>query len=250
MSRHFFISEQNIQGKKAFLDAYESHHLISVMRKKLGDSVELLSGKGKLYEGKISSLNPFVEIEILSSRLQEEANAPLLILCPALLKNTKMDWLIEKSCELGVQSILPFESEHCVVKAEKEDNKKILRWEKIAKESLKQSGRGLLPQIGPLLSFDNLLSKFKDKEALKLIFSLENIQSLHSRDLENYIIQKGSNSEWIFLIGPEGGFSPAEEKKAQDYGFKLCSLGVHTLRAETAALSALAILNFLKESMK
>ncbi len=220
------------------------------MRKKLGDSVELLTGQGKLYEGKIVNLSPLVEIEILSSRIQEEAHAPLLTLCPALLKNTKMDWLIEKSCELGIQSILPFESEHCVVKAEKEDNKKILRWEKIARESLKQSGRGLLPQMGPILSFEDLLLKFQNKDALKLIFSLENIGSLRARDLEDYMIQKGNNSEWIFLIGPEGGFSPSEEKKAQEHGFKLCSLGVHTLRAETAAISALSILNFLKESMQ
>ncbi len=250
MAKHFFISEQNIQGKKAFLDTYESRHLISVMRKKLGDPVELLSGKGKLYQGKIAALSPLVEIEILSSRIQEEASAPLLVLCPALLKNTKMDWLIEKSCELGVHALLPFESEHCVVKAEQDLHKKILRWEKIAKESIKQSGRGLLPQIGPLLSFDDILTKYKEKECLKLIFSLESIHSLPFADLKKYITQKGESSEWVFLIGPEGGFSPSEEKKAQNYGFKPCSLGVHTLRAETAAISVLAILNFLKESMK
>ncbi len=250
MARHFFISEENIQGKKACLDRYESHHLISVMRKKLGDSVELLTGKGKLYSGKISQLAPHVEIDILSSRIQEEANAPLLTLCPALLKNTKMDWLIEKSCELGIHRILPFEAEHCVVKVEKDDNKKILRWEKIAQESIKQSGRGLLPQIGPILSFKDILLKFKDRDCLKLMFSVENIHSLPLAELATYIRQKNENSEWIFLIGPEGGFAPEEEKQAQEFGFQLCSLGTHTLRAETAAVSALSILNFLKESMK
>lgn len=250
MSRHFFISEENIQGKKAFLDAYEAHHLISVMRKKVGDSVELLTGRGKVYTGKITATDPVLEIDILSSRIQEEARAPFLTLCPALLKNTKMDWLIEKSCELGVQSILPFESEHCVVKPDTNDPKKILRWEKIAQESIKQSGRGLLPQIGPLLTFDQVLEKFTDKTCLKLIFSLENIHSLRAADLEKHIRQQGDLSEWVFLIGPEGGFSPSEEKRAQGYGFEICSLGIYTLRAETAALSALSILNFLKESMK
>lgn len=250
MARHFFISEENIQGKKALLDPLETHHLVAVMRKKIGDSIQLLTGKGKSYQGKIVQIHPQVEIDILSSHLQEEASAPLLTLCPALLKNAKMDWMIEKACELGVQTILPFEAEHCVVKSNPEDAKKILRWEKISQESIKQSGRGLLPQIGPLLSLKQLLDKFQNRDCLKLMFTLENIQSLKLNELKKYIQQKGDCTEWVFLIGPEGGFSPLEEKRAQEAGFQLCSLGVYTLRAETSALSVLSILNYLKESMK
>ncbi len=250
MGRHFFISEESIQGRKAFLSPMESHHLTKVLRKKMGDSIQLLSGKGKIYEGKIAKIEPQVEIDIISTKIQEEASSPLLVLCPALLKNNKMDWLIEKATELGVHIILPFESEHGVVKTKEDVSKKIFRWEKIAQAALKQSGRGLLPQIGPCFDFDEMLKYFQDQNAIKLMFSVENIHSTPLTELSKLIQQKGELSSWVFLIGPEGGFSPREEKRALAAGFHLCSLGLHTLRAETAGLAALSILKYLRESLQ
>ncbi len=249
MARHFFISGKNIQGKIASLDFAESHHLTGVLRKKKGDSLCLLTGQGKLYEGKILSTSPTVKVEILSSRVLEEASSPLLVLCPALLKNNKMDWLIEKATELGVHAILPFEAEHGVVQIEKGGAAKIVRWERIAQASLKQSGRGLVPQIGPVLSFEELLARYQNKEALKLIFSLENIHSIPLKNFHAFLRQSHQEALWVFLIGPEGGFSPQEEKKAQEAGFQLCSLGLNTLRAETAGIAALSILKFLREGL-
>lgn len=250
MSRHFFISEENIQGRRAILSSVESRHLKNVLRKKVGDAIQLLSGKGKLFEGKITQLDPNVEIEIISSKILEEASSPLLVLCPAVLKNNKMDWLIEKATELGVHRILPFESEHAVVKAEEESFKKISRWERIAQAALKQSGRGLVPQIGPYFEFEGLLKYAAKLNALKLIFSLEDVRSTPLNQLSELIRKKGDCSSWFFLIGPEGGFSPIEEKKAQEAGFQLCSLGSHTLRAETAGIAALSILKYLRESLQ
>lgn len=249
LSRHFFISEESIQGRSAFLTPEESHHLRSVLRKKIGDTLHLLTGKGKVYEGKINKLEPQVEIEILSSKLLEEATSPLLVLCPAVLKNNKMDWLIEKATELGIHRILPFESQRGVVKID-ENAKKIARWERISLAALKQSGRGLAPQIGPYFEFDELLQYASKLDALKLIFSLEDVRAVPLSQLSELARNKGECSSWIFLIGPEGGFSPLEEKKAQEAGFQLCSLGKYTLRAETAGITALSILKFLRESLQ
>ncbi len=250
MSRHFFISEENIQGRRATLSAVESRHLKLVLRKKIGDAIQLLSGKGKAYDGNIVQLEPQVEIEIHSTQILEEVTSPLLVLCPAVLKNNKMDWLIEKATELGIHRILPFESEHGVVKAEEESSKKISRWERIAQAALKQSGRGIVPQIGPYFEFEDLLKYAAELDALKLIFSLEDVRSTPLAQLSELIRKKGECSSWIFLIGPEGGFSPLEEKKAQEAGFHLCSLGSHTLRAETAGIAALSILKYLRESLQ
>lgn len=250
MGNHFFVSEKNIQGKRALLDPIESKHLCRVMRKKTGDSIRLLTGRGKSYEGKIISTSPQVEIEILSSKLCEEASSPLLVLCPAILKNNKMDWLIEKATELGVHTIIPFQSEHGVVQVEENEfSKKITRWERLAQAALKQSGRTLMPQIGPVLSFEEMLQHAQNQDAIKIIFTLENIHSIPLAELGNFIKQKGESNSWFCMIGPEGGFSSREEKLAQEAGFKLCSLGVHTLRAETAGLATLAILKFLRESL-
>jgi len=249
MSKHFYISEESIQGRRAVLGPVESHHLKSVMRKKKGDSVQLLTGRGKLYEGKILSLEPKLEIEILSSKIQEEACSPLLILCPALLKSGKMDWLVEKATELGVHVILPFEATHGVAKL-KDEAQKIARLERIAQSALKQSGRGLLPQVGPCLGFEELLEYAGGQNALKLLFSLEDVRSTPLSELASLIQKKGECAAWIFLIGPEGGFSPAEEKRAIEAGFHLCSLGPQTLRAETAGIAALSILKYLREAQQ
>jgi 16S rRNA (uracil1498-N3)-methyltransferase len=244
----FLISPHQIKGNQAILDKTESHHLIHVHRKKVGDLIGLMDGRGNYLEGKILAIDDSVRVEILSSKTQSQEVGPSLILCQAILKNPRMDWLIEKATELGAHAIVPFLSHRDVVKieSESEKSKKIKRWEKIATAALKQSGRGKLPQIGPILTWTELMKKYEEVDALKLLFTLETSGSISLGDLSQRISKNEKIPLWIFVIGPEGGFTESEIEQARNAGFELCSLGDFTLRAETAALAVLSILNFLK----
>lgn len=246
----FLVSPDRIKDKQALLDAAESHHLIHVLRKKIGDPLTLVTGKGSYFEGKISDTSPTVRVAITAVKENQELTSPYLLLCPALLKNPKMDWLIEKATELGVRAVLPFFAQRTVVQvSESEESKKIKRWEKIAVAALKQSGRSVLPQIGPILNFKALIAKYRSVDAFKLLFTPDASDAVSPHEIQRLIAQKGDVSSWIALIGPEGGFTEEEIEMARSAGFLPSSLGSFTLRAETAGLAVLSILNYLKESL-
>lgn len=240
----FLISPDHIQGNKAVLDETESHHIVHVLRKKVGETISLSNGRGDSFEGKIIEAKERVVLEIIEAQKQDSADLPELILCPALLKNPRMDWLIEKAVELGVHSVLPFVSARAVVKfrSETEKQSKIKRWERIAAAAVKQSGRKWLPPIGPLLSFDELLKRTKGLQGPRIFFTPESKEKIGAGG----ILLKERPPFCIIMIGPEGGFTIKELEKAQEAGFTPYSLGPFILRGETASIAALSILNFLK----
>lgn len=240
----FLISPQSIQGNRAFLDADESHHLTHVLRKKAGDKISLTNGEGDYFEGKILETKDRAVIEILSFKKSAPSDRPQIILAPALLKNPRMDWLIEKATELGASAILPFLPERSVVKikSEAEKTQKIRRWQRIAASALKQSAQSELPRIGPILSFEELLRRFANTEAKKILFSPEEPSS--PKNLEA-ILKKYPAPLYLLAIGPEGGWSRRESAEAKKAGFESGSLGDYTLRAETAAIAALAVTAFV-----
>ncbi len=236
----FLISPDQIEGQVATLNATESHHLLHVLRKKKGDILFLSDGQGQTFEAKILENQEPVIVEILSIK-KSVSKSPRLILCQAILKNPRMDWLVEKATELGVHTLLPFLSERSTVKcaSEKDKSSKIKRWQRIAEAALKQSQQSLLPQIGPILSLQEICEKYKKVDALKILLNPPSPNPLPQGEGVRRRVT-------VMLIGPEGGFTAQELKMAEKAGFVSYSLGHHTLRAETAAISALAILNFMK----
>ncbi len=106
----FLISKKSIEADLAILNSQESHHLTRVLRKKAGDSITLSAGEGNQFEGEIFELEPVVKIKIRSV-LKEEKNTRSIILCSAIIKGPRMDWVIEKATELGVTHLMPFVSE-------------------------------------------------------------------------------------------------------------------------------------------
>jgi len=243
----FLISSQSIHEGLITLDPAESHHLAHVLRKKTGDVITLTHGEGDSFEAKILQTRGNVVLEILSSKKFASTEGPQILLAIALLKGPRMDWLIEKATELGARQILPFTSERCVVKpgGPQDQIKKIQRWTRISEAALKQSAQTLLPQVGPLLSFSELLDRTRGREALKILFSPDIEGKGSARPLE-IIVSKKPPPFWWAVIGPEGGFSPREVSAAKNAGFQLATLGNYTLRAETAAIAALSVINHLK----
>lgn len=214
----------------------EAHHLRTVLRLGAGADIELFDGSGGVYQARITHIGKEIELTI-TSQTTFAASPPLLAIAQGLLKGKKMDLLVQKANELGVTSFLPFHSDHCVAPSPKDA--KLLRWDKILLESCKQCGRPIPLQVAELLSFDSVLAR-GGKYETKIIFWERETQN-RLRDFQ-VVAAAGSI---LALIGPEGGFSIEEIDRATRAGFTPVSLGRLTLRAETATLAAMSVLQYL-----
>ncbi|MBB3211172.1 16S rRNA (uracil1498-N3)-methyltransferase [Herbaspirillum sp. Sphag1AN] len=213
-----------------------AHH-VQVIRMQPGNAITLFNGEGGEYTATITHMEKKrvdVELKTFSPR---EAELPYAItIAQALPEAAKMDWIIEKSVELGAAAIQPLSAQRCVVRLSGERaEKKQSHWQGIIHAAAEQSGRNRLTQLAPLADFPRWISQ----------------SDLHKRVL---LSPRGeqSLSDWArhhpaqalsLMIGPEGGFSDAEENLACEHGALMLSMGPRVLRTETAALTALAALN-------
>jgi 16S rRNA (uracil1498-N3)-methyltransferase len=152
-----------------------------------------------------------------------------------------MDFLVEKTSELGVDRILPYVSERTVVKVDGEKaHSKLAHWQEIARSAAKQSDRAMPAEIGPIDAYDKMVAALARESALKvMLWEQEDVRSLKD--------QLRSNSPGpmvLAMVGPEGGFTQREVKEAREAGFVSVSLGCRILRAETAAISLVTIIQY------
>lgn len=241
MSRVFrsFVSQPiGNKGTEITLDMEESHHLAKVLRRKIGDPIELLDGHGVLAGAECLEVSK----KAVTLRILSRANIPPTIpstrMLIALTKSAKWDDLIKPLTELGVNQITPLVTDRTEAKIDSTKFEgKITKWRKLAIEACKQSGNPWLPQVDQPLELKKYLSN-PNKKAW-----MASISATYSGDLFSNI------SESIdLLIGPEGGWTEKEESLARESGIQSFSLGIWTLRTETASLSALAVArnHFLK----
>ena len=244
--RRFRILPEKIQGRQAIIDdALEIRHIRRVLRLGEGEAVILFDGKGKEYLASIARISPR---EVLFS-LALEADSPRkesplkIILGAALLKSAKFDWLLQKITELGVGEIVPFSSSHVVPRwGEGQAENRHSRWEKIVAEAAKQCGRAVIPSVLPPRSFEEVLEGDWGAVTKVILWEQEKAGAL------NEAVDRASGV--FVLVGPEGGFSDGEARQAQAAGFQPVHLGPRILRAETAAIAAVAILQFILGDMK
>ena len=240
--RRFFLPSRQIHTNRGTIDGQELAHLRKVLRLKPGDRITVFDDTGWEHEAVIRSLaGAQGEIEILSSSQPPRESPFQITLAAGLTKGEKFDFVIEKATELGAHKIVPFTSTYSVPKL---DERKIAarteRWRKIALSAAKQCGGTRVPEVLPLCTFKEMLIQ-PAHEGVKLFFwEKEAEQSLH----EVYERQRDAKAVTL-AIGPEGGFSAAEANLAQSHGFKLVQLGRRILRAETAAVTALSLAQFL-----
>ncbi|MBU1026898.1 MAG: 16S rRNA (uracil(1498)-N(3))-methyltransferase [Candidatus Margulisbacteria bacterium] len=215
----------------------DAHQIKNVLRLKIGDQIELLDGTGKIHTSKIIKIEQNkIDCEILTTKQDKAESKIKVTLAQCLPKAKKMDLIIQKCTELGVNQIIPTLSERSIAKGEKAD-----RWQKIAKEAAEQSGRSIIPEISPLTKFEDVL-KMKSNFDLALIpWELEKETSLKS------ILTTYQPIKLLVLIGPEGGFSQEEIELAQQAGFTSVSLGQRILRTETAGMAILAMIIYASE---
>jgi 16S rRNA (uracil1498-N3)-methyltransferase len=256
--RRFFVEEIEAEDGLCTIRGSEAKHMTRVLRMGRGDRFILMDGKGARFRAIIESAGRREVLVTLEKPLPEPPPSPVEItLCQALLKSRAMDYVIEKTSELGVHRILPFSSERTVVRLNKERfaNKK-QHWREIAHSAAKQSDRKVPVEIGPLSSFEELVGRTRAEDALKIILWEEEM----AKDLMGVL--RGSPpftpsqtlplegegrvgvKNFIGIVGPEGGFSEKEVRAAGEAGFVSVSLGQRVLRAETAAITIVAIVQY------
>ena len=238
----FFVAQKDVREHEGLITGQELQHMCRVLRLRPGDQVTLFDDAGREHEGVIRSVTESgAKIKILRSY---EANRESLLevtLAVGLTKGEKMDFVVEKATELGVRTVVPFFSTYTVPKLDQEKiAERSRRWQKIALSATKQCGRTRIPVIHGLCDFGEFVKQpFND--ALKLLFwEGEPRQTLN----HVYAKERGVRSV-IVAVGPEGGLNVQEANLAQEYEFKPVHLGPRVLRAETAAVAVVSLVQFL-----
>jgi 16S rRNA (uracil1498-N3)-methyltransferase len=238
MMQKFIIPKIDTLPSKASIHGQDAKHIAKVLRLSQGNPIEVTDGDGRDYTAQIVSISPGnIDVSILN-RYDSLTESPLHItLCSGMLKDKKMDLVIKHVTQLGISQWIPFFCERSIPTPDaKRMEKRHLRWETIAGESLKQCRRSRLPKIAAPLSFEQLLDHSAAYE-LKIAFWEKATQKLDSL--------KKNPANIIILIGPEGGFSEKEIKMAKEKGFLSYSLGPRILRAETAAISSCTLIQHI-----
>ncbi|MBC8286628.1 MAG: 16S rRNA (uracil(1498)-N(3))-methyltransferase [Nitrospinae bacterium] len=238
MSHKFFVPAEQIVSNRVTLTGSDVSHIRTVLRLKAGACIQVIGGSDKLHTVRLVEVEAKEVLgEIIASE-EFDVESPLAVhLGLALTKGNKFDATLRKSVELGVRSVTPLITDRCVVKTHR---KKTERWKKIALESSKQCGRTQVPLVTEDIETLEIFCRNNDDLDLKLVFwEMESNSSLKNLQLDQ------APRSVAVLIGPEGGFSSVEIEKTREHGFQTVSLGPRILRAETAPVVALALLQSL-----
>jgi 16S rRNA (uracil1498-N3)-methyltransferase len=216
---------------------------VQVLRMQPQDGLTLFDGRGGEYAATIERMGRSEVVVQVGARHEIEREAPRDVhLAVGMPANERMDWLVEKATELGVASIQPLMTAHGVLRlAGERADKKRAHWEAIAIAACEQCGRNRVPAIHPVRSLDSWLGASQADEHERLVLSLAD----GTRALKDGHVAPGGgpNRAACILSGPEGGLSASEEQAALSRGFAPVTLGPRVLRAETAAIAALALLS-------
>jgi 16S rRNA (uracil1498-N3)-methyltransferase len=236
----FYIPNPHIQDGLLKIEGDEVKHIRKVLRLKAGDEILVFDGSGKEFEGAIvEERRSSVMVKVRGIFSSKGDSSLEVTLAQSLLKGEKMDYLIQKATELGVNEIIPFFSARSVPVLEKSRRpNRHHRWEKIAVEASKQCGRGVVPKIESLQDYSSMLRAAPTDHLRLILWEGDGLK------LKEVLERSGEKTKIFFVIGPEGGFSPDEVDKAKRAGFVAVTLGKRILRAETASLCLLSILQY------
>lgn len=225
---------------QATITGQDARHICRVLRLKPGDPLSLCNGRGKDYEAVITSCNPDkVTLEIIRSEPSLTESLLDMTLCTGMLKDKKMDLILKHVTQLGITRWVPFYCSRSVPKPDKKRiEKRLDRWQTIARESVKQCRRSRVPDIERPVSFDEILSMTQEADLKVAFWENATLEVPPPND-------QSPVSRAALLIGPEGGFSEAEIDLASAHGFRAMSLGPRILRAETAAISGCTLIQHL-----
>jgi 16S rRNA (uracil1498-N3)-methyltransferase len=240
--RRFLVENITPSLDRLTITGREARYISRVLRMKRGQDIVILDGKGQSFESTIERVSHKEVTVKVKRRLPPPPSSSIGInLCQALIKSHAMDYVIQKVTELGVDSIHPFLSERTVIRIDStRTTAKMDRWTEIIKSACRQSNRAALPSLETPLPFQQMIAQAPEKKTLKILL-WENEDRV---DLKKILKFTSPLPHIYAVVGPEGGFTPNEINLARESGFHIISLGDRILRAETAAVSLVSIIQY------
>lgn len=235
----FFVSPEEYEQQTVTLTGENAQHA-AVLRLKEGETVVVCDGAGREALCSVSRCaNKFTDLEVKERRESTAEAAVRVSVYMAFAKSDKLEHVIQKATELGAYEIVAFPSARCVSRPdEKSLRKKLERWQKIAASAAEQSGRGRIPEVRTVNSYQEALCRAA--EADKALMFYENEQAVTLK----MALSQGNYRSVSILTGPEGGLEEKEVAQAREAGLQVCTLGKRILRCETAPLCALSAIMY------
>ena len=239
----FFINKNEISRGQVRLLGEDEKHIKTVLRAREGEEVTLCDGEGMDYLCRIASLERGVLLDVLSKTPCETEPEIRLTLYQGLPKADKMEWIIQKCVEIGIDRIVPVATERAIVKLDKKEGKKLERWQKIAEAAAKQSRRAIIPEVASVSDFSQGVKAAQKMEVKLIPYELAQDTAKTAELLQGI----APGQDIAVFIGPEGGFEPSEITLALESGVEPITLGRRILRTETAGLTVLSWMIYLLE---
>lgn len=242
----YFSAEENINKNKVIVSGGDARHLKTILRAQMGDEITIVTESSEYLASIISLEKDTIECEIKEEIISNNEASINITLCQGIPKQTKMETIIQQNVELGVKTFIPLITQRTVVKLNDKDReqKKLERWQKIAKESAKQSKRNIVPVVLDIMTLKEMINKAKDENATLIVpYELEDTKTLKE-------VLKDKTKDYYVVIGPEGGFDLSEITMLQESGAKIVTLGKRILRTQTAGVIASSIIIYECDEMK
>lgn len=241
---HFFIQPEQVEAQEVTILGSDVNHIKNVLRMKVGEKICVNDGSHE-YLCSIARL----ETELVTAAIEQVSDKTSelpakIVLFQGLPKADKMETIIQKCVELGVCEIVPVQMKRCVVKLDsKKEEAKRKRWQAISESAAKQAGRGLIPEVHPLMTYREALAYASNMEHILVPF--EQAKNMEATRMALTAVKPGEQA--AIFIGPEGGFEDEEVAQAENYGAQAITLGRRILRTETAGMAVLAMLGYVLE---
>ena len=239
----FFVKTEQINNNDIVIIGDDVNHIINVLRMKKTDKVQICNqDTGDNYNAEIVNYSKNeVECKIISKINETTESNVHITLFQGIPKFEKMELIIQKSVELGANSIIPVNMKRCVVKLEgKDEIKKNERWQKIAESAAKQCGRSFIPEVKHLINVKEICNWINEYDVIIVAYENEKENTLKA-ELKKL---KATDLKIGIVIGPEGGFEESDIKLLKESGAKIVTLGDRILRTETVALNVLSIIMY------
>ena len=238
----FFVKNSQIHSGVAKVTGDDFHHLKNVLRLKPGEGAYICNEDGSKFVAKLFEIRE--DMAVFDLIKKEPRNAELTVditLYQGLPKSDKMEKVIKETTQLGIKEIVPTKMRNCVVKLDTTGiEKKTDRWQKIAEEAAKQSGRQIIPTVSRVINFENIIENIEKYDIVLLLYELEDKFTLKDAILKAKE-SLGSIKNIALIIGPEGGFSEEEVSMlSSSKNLYICTLGSRVLRTELAPIMAVS----------
>lgn len=252
----FFVKQEQINEDKIIIEGQDVNHIKKVLRAQIGDELQICNSQNE--DNFLCDIEEINNEEILcqiKQKIEEKTESNIEVtIFQGLPKADKMEYIIQKSVELGVYDITPVEMKRCIVKLnDKDKSKKVERWQKISEVAAKQCRRDIIPEINNIINVKNICDLIKNYDIVLVAYENEKQNNLKEqlKNIKSSIIQTNQSERKMkigVVIGPEGGLEQQEVQILNENKAKIITLGKRILRTETVALNVLSIIMYELEN--